>query len=286
MTEKIKRDIAVIAGELQTVMKREATDIIAIGDLLLEARGAIGNGDWRAWLAVNFGSSSRTADNYMDAARLAERMCNVSQLKLRPTALYLLGGELDNPDGLFNSKAVAAILKAAETELVNADRAREIAVSLLPPPPKPEAKTFKELEAERAALEAERAKAEKAAQEEAEKLLDGPPPELPPPPQVKAPDVIGPSFDTALATLATLRTKPLAAFAGTSHPRDTIKSIGTFLREVAGVPDEPAKAAPDPQLAELTAENARLKEANALLSDRHQSHTKCRRRTRIARQRD
>ena len=79
-------------------LKREATDIIAIGNLLIEAKEAVDYGDWRAWLAANFGSSSRTADNYMSAANFAATCATVAQLKLRPTALYLLGEELEKPE--------------------------------------------------------------------------------------------------------------------------------------------------------------------------------------------
>ena len=43
--KKVARDITVITSELQIALKREATDIIAIGDLLLEARAQLEHGD-------------------------------------------------------------------------------------------------------------------------------------------------------------------------------------------------------------------------------------------------
>jgi Protein of unknown function (DUF3102) len=71
MSKVKRRSITVIAHELQAAVKREATDVIAIGALLLEAREEIDHGDWLPWLATNFGSSESTANNYMNAARFA-----------------------------------------------------------------------------------------------------------------------------------------------------------------------------------------------------------------------
>ena len=224
MSRKIKRSMEAIAEQLQAVMKRETTDIIAIGDLLLEAKDyQLDHGEWLPWLEKNFGSSVGTAENYMAAARLAARIPNVANLKLRPTALYLLGRELDDPDGFYNREAVAAILKAAETESVNAGRAEEIATSLQPPEP-----TIEEVEAEAEATDAEEAK-----RSEIDDILDGPPPELPPAPEATVHDVILPPFDQALGTLALLQTKPLVSFVATTHEPDRIKKVIIFLQQVA-----------------------------------------------------
>ena len=76
---KIKRPIEAIAEQLQAVMKRETTDIIAIGDLLLEAKEhLLEHGEWLPWLKANFGSSVKTANNYMNAASFAEQISNVT----------------------------------------------------------------------------------------------------------------------------------------------------------------------------------------------------------------
>ena len=197
--------------------------------MLIEAQEQLKHGEWFRWLEKNFGASVRTATNYMNAARFTAQIGNVADLKLRPTALDLLGEELDSPDGLYSSKAIKAILKTAETEWVNAERARAIATSLLPPPPPP--KTFKEIEAELAAHAAKRAAAERAARSEIDDILDGPPPELPPAP-APTDDVILPPFDLAVATLATLHTKPLSGFVATTHRLDKIKAVIAFLQGV------------------------------------------------------
>ena len=161
---KIKRTIATVVGELQTALKGETTSVIEIGGLLIEAKEMLDHGEWLPWLKVNFGSSLKTADNYMNASRLANWK-RVTNLKLRPTALYLLGGKLDDP--LFPPEAVEAILEAAKTEWVNGKRALAIADSVLNPPPSPE-----EIEKRRQAEEIEK----KQIAAESEAILDGPPP--------------------------------------------------------------------------------------------------------------
>ena len=217
MTRKIKRAIEAIADDLAAALKREASDVVAIGGLLIEAQDQLDHGQWLPWLETNFGSSIRTADNYMNAARLTAKLESVSNLKLRPTALYLLGSKLDGQDPLFSPEAIKAILKVAASEWVNADRAREIAKSLLPLPPPPG--TVEEVEAE-------------VARSEIDAVLDGPPPELPPAPIAEVHDVILPPFDSAVATLAQLQTKPLASFIGTAHAPDRIAGVVAFLEAV------------------------------------------------------
>jgi hypothetical protein len=225
-----RRDLAVIAAELQVAQKRESADVIAIGALLLEAQRQVGYGEWLGWLKENFGSTSRTAENYMAAARFAARFETVSSLKLRPTGLYRLGRALeDDPYSLYGPKAIKAILKAAETEWINADRAEAIAVSLQPPP-----SPTKTEEAEAA-----REEAEKTEQKEIDAILDGVPPELPPAPEVTAPNVTLPPFDQAVGTLAQLQTKPLANFGATTHEPDQIRAVSEFLRAVADAIEKP-----------------------------------------------
>ena len=222
MSKRIRRrDIELIATELDAALKREATDIIAIGDLLIEAQAQLEHGEWLPSLKDNFGSSTTTAENYMAAARFAAKFTTVANLKLRPTALYLLARELDDTNGFFNRKAIKVILKAAETEWVNVDRAFEIARSLQPVPP------IEEIEAEIAGAE------KTAAQSEIDDILDGPPPELPPAPEATVHDVILPPFDQAVGTLAQLQTKPLASFAASTHQPHKIRAVIVFLQEVA-----------------------------------------------------
>ena len=76
MSKKISRDLKVITKELHAALKREAADIVAIGDLLIEAHAQLEHGEWLPWLAENFGSSVSTADNYMAAAALRGQIRN------------------------------------------------------------------------------------------------------------------------------------------------------------------------------------------------------------------
>lgn len=222
MSKKIKRQLQTILAELQTAMKREATNIIAIGDLLLEVQAQVEHGSWLPWLAENFDKSISTAENYMNAARLAAEFPMVGNLKLRPSALYLLGGELNSK--ATSPKAIRAVLSAAETEWITAERAREIAYPKPPPP------TIAEIETEARKTDDEIEATERA---EVDSILDGPPPELPAPPEVTVHDPILPPFDQAIKTLAFLQTKPLDSFANTAHSPDDIRAISYFLHSIA-----------------------------------------------------
>ena len=214
------RDIELITTELQAALKREATDVIAIGDLLIEAKEQLlDHGEWLPWLKENFASSKSTAENYMNAARFATKFPAVGNLKLRPSALYRLGQALNDPTGLYDRKAIKAILKAAETRWINVDEAEAIAESLQPEP-------FVE------AIKAEMPAAEKV---EINDILDGPSPDLPPEPELTARDVILLPFDQAVGTLANLQTKPLGSFVATTHGLNKIRAVSVFLQEVADV---------------------------------------------------
>ena len=165
-----------LPASCKIALKRETADIIAIGDLLLEAKEQlVQHGEWLRWLEVNFCKSPRTAQNYMGAARFASKYETLSHLKLKASALYWLGGKLDD----VTPEEINAILKAAETEWVDEERASEI-VDLLQDA-EPEEEPEEEWREERT-----RGRAQEGAREalaEAEAILDGPPPELPPAPE-------------------------------------------------------------------------------------------------------
>jgi hypothetical protein len=216
MTTKPKRDIKVITGELRTALKCEAINVIVIGDLLLEAKDQdqLGHGKWLPWLKSNFGSSESTAQNYMNAARLAAKYPTVGDLKLRPTALYYLGSNLES----IPSDEIKAIFKAAKTEWIDHKRAWEI-IELI---------HVRRRGTERQAEVEE----QQCAAAEAEAILDGPPPELPPPDQGPPVDPTLVLFDQAVETLAKLYTKPTATFAATKHDPVMLRDIAEFLEMV------------------------------------------------------
>ncbi|WP_315742227.1 MULTISPECIES: DUF3102 domain-containing protein [unclassified Bradyrhizobium] len=205
------RKLDVIGSELQAAMLAEVGSIFVIGRLLLEAQEQLEHGQWREWLATNFGGSVSSAWNYQQAAKLAVKYPTVEHLKLQARAIYALSGL----DLTANRKLIEAVLEEARTSWVDRDRVWAIAgeLSRKGQPAKAEAETeplptFKE-------------------------LLDAPPPELPPAPAPAQGDVITPAFDAAIKQLATLHTKPLRKFANTTHTVSTLRAVGDFLHMVA-----------------------------------------------------
>jgi hypothetical protein len=157
------RTLAVIAKDLSKALNRETADIIEIGRLLIEAKALVDYGEWLPWLRTNFALSERTARNYMTAATLAEehKTATVADLKLRPSALYELGG--------MSGDVVAKVFEAAKERWIDGEEASRIAMSILDPTATDD---------------------EPAAGPTPEQILAGPPPKLPPPgePQPKPRD--------------------------------------------------------------------------------------------------
>ena len=112
------RTLAVIIGELRDALKHEVADIIAVGELLVEAKGKIKHGEWLPWLKKEFSMSERTARNYMKAAEFAAKSATVADLQqLSPRALYLLA-QADWGEGYGRTEATAAVLKEAAEKRV------------------------------------------------------------------------------------------------------------------------------------------------------------------------
>lgn len=221
---KEARKLGDIASELEGAVKAETTNVIVIGNLLIEAKEQLEHGDWLPWLAENFDSSTSTASNYMGAAKFAAKFPTVGNLKLRLSAIYLPSTD----DGmLFDQTVIKAVLKEAENTWITDDRVWEIDLAMRPKPQPPE--TDENVNEE----------AHEATDEEAYALIDGPPPDLPPAPQATDHDVILPPFDQAIKTLVTLQTKPLAKFAGTAHKPSDIRAVGDFLHCLAEAAEEP-----------------------------------------------
>ncbi len=77
------------AGEIKTIARRAATDIIEIGGKLSEVKDRLGHGRFGAWLEAEFAWQERTAQSFM---AVAERFksANIADLNFAPTALYML----------------------------------------------------------------------------------------------------------------------------------------------------------------------------------------------------
>ena len=204
--------LAMQLSDLQAALRRKVADIIAIGSLLLEAQEQLEHGEWLPWLKLNFGASIRSAQNYMSAARCAAKYATVAHLKLTPSMLYWLGGDLEATP----LDEINAILKAAETEWVDLERAGEI---------------LNLLHAERRGDHDDAAERDEAAAErtEADDILDGPPPGVPPAPDPTPIDLTLRSFDEAVRILFRLHTKPLDSFAATTHGPEVISTVHEFM---------------------------------------------------------
>jgi hypothetical protein len=188
------------------------------------------HGAWLTWLAEHFDGSTSTATNYMHAAEFAIKFPTVTNLKLRPAALYVLGLMMDEWD----QAVIDAILAEAETVCVNEDRVWEIERATRPVQDTDDDDTEETgTEAEEDETGGEDAEEEDENEEdteaaEAAAILDGAPPSLPP---AHEPDEL--LFDQTIETLMTLRTKPAAKFDGSIARNFTgIVAAKDFLQEL------------------------------------------------------
>jgi hypothetical protein len=200
-------------------LKAETSNIVEIGNLLLEARSCpeLGHGRWLAWLNENFAMSVSTAERYTAAADYVEqhRLKIVTVTNMSARLLYALAQGRHG----YSDSVVAAILKEARTKRVGIRRADAIAAE--------EAWKLAGAEAE------ERSRREAEDKQEAEDILGGPPPDLPRSPEPAVTDFVLPAFDNAIKSLRTLHTKPLSKFVGTAHAADDLKAVAEFLSQVA-----------------------------------------------------
>jgi hypothetical protein len=112
----------------------------------------------------------------------------------------------------YSAEEEAAILAATREGRVGATRAAAICERLkLPAPPNGNDDAA-----------AENAEAEDT---EIQKILDGPPPAVPPPAPVALPNVALPIFDQAVSKLKQLVTKTAADFDGTVHSTDDLEKV-------------------------------------------------------------
>jgi Protein of unknown function (DUF3102) len=120
--KKTQRPLKIIAAELNLALKRETTDIIKIGALLVEAKTQLPHGKWLSWVTEHFPLSKSTVANYVNVYKFSIQFPNVGNLKIRPAALYTLAS------GLFDVEEIAIILKKAETQWVDAGIANQQAI--------------------------------------------------------------------------------------------------------------------------------------------------------------
>ena len=87
-SEKVKK-LASHTGGIKALVKKTASDIIRIGEKLIQVKELLGHGDFGLWLKEEFGWTWRTANNFMNVAQQF-KLENFSNLKTSTSALYLL----------------------------------------------------------------------------------------------------------------------------------------------------------------------------------------------------
>ncbi len=110
--------------EIRGLMKRTATDIIEIGERLMEIKDRLGHGHFGQWLAAEFAWGERTAQRFM-AVATNFRSDNVTDL-IPPRALYLLSSpttpETAREEARERAEAGEPITHKAAKEIVEAHR--------------------------------------------------------------------------------------------------------------------------------------------------------------------
>jgi hypothetical protein len=219
------RDLTAITDELRTAIEGEASNVITVGSLLIEARAHLNRGKWLPWLGVNFAMSTRTAENYMHAGRLAAKFETVSKLKLKPCALYLLGKHLaaeSGPSGRFDERAIEAVFQAAESEWISAECKMKIAGLTV-------SRSKPGLETPKASVRSKMQTRPSLRQ-----------PDLHPVPIATSgnDDIL---FDSSVVTLDAIRAKRSGCLVATQLTPDCIRSVVEFLGEVADAIDDRQK---------------------------------------------
>jgi hypothetical protein len=220
MTKRTKKtELDKIADKLHVALQKESAGIIESGELMIESRQHLDHGQWMPWLAENFDLSYRTATRYIGVAEYVAKCDTVANFEwLAPTVLYQLA------DGKYNEAEEKAIRAAIQKQAVGPDLAMQICAELKAPEPKsepPEPAPKPEPEGD------------EEDEEDEDSILDGPPPDLPPPEPAATTDFLLPAFEQAIKQLKDLQTKPLHKFASTYHQPADIAAVADFLQQVA-----------------------------------------------------
>jgi len=254
-----------------SIHKLERKNIFAIGDLLLEAKAQCEHGEWLDWLSREFDWSVDTAERYMRSAEMSAKFRNLRNLKLAATTLYELADHDEQED-------LPAIIEelgkhATKTRLAPRDarRAIKLGIGRRRFGDHPDATLVKLAELDESALSgtrwyqkamvalqernpdtdesasliadeamADETEAKDNADQEAEFILDGPPPALPPPITPPDPQKFGADtewegrepFADAVTVLLMLRTKPVRRFVG-KFSSSELREVSDFLLAIA-----------------------------------------------------
>ncbi len=270
MKRKNVRPLDTIAVDIHQL---ERENIIDLGDLLLEAKSQCEHGDWLKWLTYEFDWSVDTAERYMGVAALNAKFRRLRNLKIAATTLYaLVYQEQDDLPAIIEELAKhasktrlsprdarrvikigigrrqhgdhpdATLVQLAELNGCSQAWHEKAVVALLEREPTTDESArllVDEVVAEQKAEEAG-FKDDDTEQEEVESILDGVPPDLPPPIIPPEPQKFGAdtewegreSFADAVTTLLDLRTKPAGRFVGRFSPSE-LREVADFLFAIA-----------------------------------------------------
>jgi hypothetical protein len=100
LSPRVAAELQQLAPRIREGLKRTATDLVAVGKDLLQAKGLLPHGDWMPWLAMEFDLSVSTAENFMRVARLAEQLGGqfADVANLPAAALYELASASTPPE--------------------------------------------------------------------------------------------------------------------------------------------------------------------------------------------
>jgi hypothetical protein len=230
MTQAKARKTALerLSAKLRIALCRETTNIIEIGNLLIESRKLFADehGEWLPWLEENFDRSERSAQRYIAAAEYVAKSDTVADFSnLSPTVLYQLA------DDGYTEQEEAAILAATHKGRVDQTRASAICDELVPPEPE-------EIDQPDAADAADADDADDDSDETAEDaeimaILDGPPPDVLPAPSPPPPNFALRKFDQAISALQRLMTKSSAQYVNSIHSSNDLENVESFIHAVA-----------------------------------------------------
>jgi hypothetical protein len=217
MTKRTKQTaLDKITDKLRAALRNENAAITRVGNLPRESRLHLDHGDWMSWLEDNFDLSYRTAIRYIRAAEYCDGK-SAMVANLAPSVLYRLA------ESAYSPAEEDAILARAKCCRVNVTKAEAICDELNEATP---------ASGKGGAVLSD---IEPATDEgfDPDAILDGSPPELPPPEPPASVDFVLPAFDQAISKLKELSTKHSDKFRNGSHPASDIDEVAKFLFHVA-----------------------------------------------------
>jgi hypothetical protein len=90
LATKTANKVKEAADRIRQTVKRTIEDIIAVGKDLVTVKETLPHGQFTPWLRAEFGWTERTARNFMAVAEQFGKTEMISDLKIEPTAAYLL----------------------------------------------------------------------------------------------------------------------------------------------------------------------------------------------------